>query len=213
MPDVVKHSAGYYAASGMDLIDLFIGAEGTLGVIAQVTFRILSPVPQSALALIPCRSEDQAIELAMVLRNASVETRRTQDAAGIDAAAIENLDARSIAILREDGADERNDVSFPADSAVALLVQLELPADISAASAYDQIGGALAAGSIDSALVRFCRMLAERDLLDATELALPGDRHRAEQLIAIREAVPAGVNRRVGIAKRDIHGGRRRSSG
>jgi D-lactate dehydrogenase (cytochrome) len=205
MPDVVKHSAGYYAASGMDLIDLFIGAEGTLGVIAQVTFRILSPVPQSALALIPCRSEDQAIELAMVLRNASVETRRTQDAAGIDAAAIENLDARSIAILREDGADERNDVSFPADSAVALLVQLELPADISAASAYDQIGGALAAGSIDSALVRFCRMLAERDLLDATELALPGDRHRAEQLIAIREAVPAGVNRRVGIAKRDIH--------
>jgi D-lactate dehydrogenase (cytochrome) len=84
-------------------------------------------------------------------------------------------------------------------------VQLELPSDISAASAYDQIGGALAAGSIDSALVRFCRMLAERDLLDATELALPGDRHRAEQLIAIREAVPAGVNRRVGIAKRDIH--------
>jgi D-lactate dehydrogenase (cytochrome) len=42
------------------------------------------------------------------------------------------------------------------------------------------------------------------DLLEVTELALPGDRRRAGQLIAIREAVPAGVNRRVGAAKRDI---------
>ena len=205
VPDVAKRSAGYYAAPGMDLIDLFIGAEGTLGVIAQVTFRILSPVPQSALALIPCRSEHQAIELVTALRNAAIETRRTRHATGIDIAAIENMDARSIAILREDGADERNDVSFPADSAVVLLVQLELPADITAAAAYDQIGGALAADAVDSALVRFCRMLADRGLLDATELALPGDRRRAEQLIAIREAVPAGVNRRVGVAKRDIH--------
>lgn len=205
MPDVAKRSAGYHAAPGMDLVDLFIGAEGTLGVIAQVTFRVLSPVPQSALALIPCRSEEQAIELVTALRDASVETRRRPYAAGIDVAAIENMDARSIAILREDGADERNDVSFPGDSAVALLVQLELPADITAAAAYDQIGGALASDSMDSALVRFCRLLADRDLLDTTELALPGDRRRAEQLIAIREAVPAGVNRRVGVAKRDVH--------
>jgi len=205
MPEVSKRSAGYYAAPEMDLIDLFIGAEGTLGVIAQVTFRILSPVPQSALALIPCTSEPQALELVIALRNASLETRRSRDRAGIDVAAIENMDARSIGILREDGADARNDVSLPADAAVALLVQLELPPHITSAAAYDQIGSALAPESVDSALVRFCRMLADRDLLDQTELALPDDRRRAEQLIAIREAVPAGVNRRVGLAKRDVH--------
>jgi D-lactate dehydrogenase (cytochrome) len=189
----------------MDLVDLFVGAEGTLGVIAQVTFRILSPVPQSALALVPCRSEPQALDLVMALRRASFDTWHTKNRSGIDVAAIENMDARSIAILREDGADARNDVSFPTDTAVVLLVQLELPAELTPIDAYDQIGSALTPGAADSALVRFCRMLADRDLLDTTELAMPGDRRRAEQLIAIREAVPAGVNRRVGIAKRDIH--------
>src|SRR5688572_18921577 len=41
-------------------------------------------------------------------------------------------------------------------------------------------------------------------VLDVTELALPGDRRRAEQLVAVREAVPAGVNHRVGSAKRTV---------
>jgi D-lactate dehydrogenase (cytochrome) len=36
MPATRKHAAGYYVAPGMDLIDLFIGSEGTLGDIAEV---------------------------------------------------------------------------------------------------------------------------------------------------------------------------------
>src|SRR5207247_4941426 len=41
MPDVPKRSAGYFAAPSMDLIDLFIGSEGTLGVITAVTLRAI----------------------------------------------------------------------------------------------------------------------------------------------------------------------------
>jgi hypothetical protein len=78
-------------------------------------------------------------------------------------------------------------------------------AETTPAEAYEQIAEALFSGSRDGALLRFCRLLDAHDALDATELALPGDRRRAEQLIAIREAVPAGVNRRVGVAKRDVH--------
>jgi D-lactate dehydrogenase (cytochrome) len=204
MPDVAKRSAGYFAAPGMDLVDLFVGAEGTLGVIAEVTFRVVTPPPQSALALVPCRSERDAIELMTALTRASVATRRHNDPAGIDTAAIENMDARSIAILKEDGADIANDVTLPHGTAVALLVQLELPPNTTAAGAFDEIGRALGTGAPDTPLTRFCQLLEAVDLLDVTELALPGDRRRVEQLIAIREAVPAGVNRRVGIAKRDI---------
>ena len=203
MPAVSKRSAGYHAAPGMDLIDLFIGAEGTLGIVTQVTFRILRPAPQTALALIPCRSESEALEVVERLRSASRETWRTGDGAGIDAAAIEHMDRRSIEILREDGADARHQVSFPADAEIALLVQLELPAETVAAAAYDQIAAALSPGAADTPITRVCRLLNDCGLLDVTEMALPGDRRRAEQLMAIREAVPAGVNRRVGAAKRD----------
>ena len=201
MPDVAKRSAGYYARPGMDLIDLFIGSEGTLGVIAQVTFRILSPRPASAVALVPCSSETQALALARVLREASRATWRTGDAAGIDAAAIEQMDRRSLEILHEDGADARNHVSFPPGTALALLVQLELPASLTGTDAYAQIAGALSGDAPDTPIVRFCRVLADAGLLDATELALPGDVRRAQQLLGVREAVPAGVNQRVGAAK------------
>jgi D-lactate dehydrogenase (cytochrome) len=204
MPAVAKRSAGYHAAPGMDLVDLFIGAEGTLGIVTEVTFRIVAPAPHTSFALVPCRSEREALAFVDRLRDASRETWRTSDPSGIDAAAIENMDRRSIAILREDGVDARNQVSLPAGTAVALLVQLELPPDATPAAAYDQIERALSPGAPDTALTRFCRLLDDLALLDVTELALPGDRRRIEQLVAIREGVPAGVNRRVGSAKRDL---------
>jgi D-lactate dehydrogenase (cytochrome) len=51
---------------------------------------------------------------------------------------------------------------------------------------------------------RVCRLLRRHGAFDDTEMALPGSARRAEQLIAIREAVPAGVNQRVGRAQRDV---------
>jgi len=43
-PDVRKTTAGYFMREGMDYIDLFIGSEGTLGVVTQVEVALL-PVP------------------------------------------------------------------------------------------------------------------------------------------------------------------------
>lgn len=204
MPDVAKRSAGYHAAPGMDAVDLFIGSEGTLGIVTQVTFRILRPAPAAALALIPCASEARALDLVTALGDASRETWRTGDPNGIDAAAIEHMDARAIGIVREDGADARHDVSFAPGTALALVVQLELAAAVTPEAAYEQIASALSDDEADSALRRFCRLLDGAGLLGVTELALPGDHRRAEQLLAVREAVPYGVNQRVGAAKRDV---------
>lgn len=205
MPDVVKRSAGYHAAPSMDVVDLFIGAEGTLGVIAAATLRLQPARAGLCYALVPCVDEPRALALVGDLRRQSHETWRTQDPAGIDVAAIEHMDGRSLQILREDGADRKYEVSWPASAGLLLLIQLELP-PLTQDDAYEQISTALDQDGPDTPLARFCRVLDAHGVLDDTELALPGDRKRAEQLLGVREAVPAGVNARVGRAKRDIDG-------
>ena len=204
MPDVPKCSAGYFAAPGMDLIDLFIGAEGTLGVITEVTLRVLPSRPKVCVTLVSFRDERPGIELAGRLRDASLRTRRTGDPAGIDVSAIEHLDRRSLQLVREDGSDRRCGVSLPADAALALLVQLELPPDMNAARAFDEIGRVRAPDAPDTPLVRFCRLLDEAGVLGEAEVAVPDDETRAKQLFVLREAVPAAVNARVGLAKQTV---------
>jgi D-lactate dehydrogenase (cytochrome) len=206
MPRTAKQSAGYYAADGMDAVDLFIGSEGTLGVITELTFRVLAPAPRVALAFIVCPSEREGLALAGALREAAVSTWQTGDPAGIDISAIEHLDRRSLEILREDGADAKFNVTIPAGAELALLVQLELARDMTAAAAYDQIEASLEPGAPDAPLVRFSRLLDRFGVLDRTELAAPGDRRRAEELTGVREAVPTGVNDRIGTMKRTVDG-------
>jgi D-lactate dehydrogenase (cytochrome) len=124
MPDVVKRSAGYHAEPGMDLIDLFIGSEGTLGIVTRITFRIASPAPLVAMGFVTCADQLQGLRLAGELRRASKETWRTGDRAGPDVSAIEHMDRRSLEIVHEDGVDRRHNVTIPADTRLALLVPL-----------------------------------------------------------------------------------------
>jgi D-lactate dehydrogenase (cytochrome) len=201
MPDVPKRSAGYFLAPGMDLVDLFIGSEGTLGVLVDATFRT-APLPGGICrALVPVPTEEAAIELAGELRSAAQNTWRTRDPLGIDLAAIEHIDARSIQVVRDDGVDRKLEISLPSGAAVVLLIDLELSAAASAADLWSQLENVRDASAADSPLVRFCRMLDARGVLDDTEMALPRDRARAAALAELREAVPAGVNRRVALAK------------
>lgn len=201
MPEVPKKSAGYFVAPDMDLVDLFIGSEGTLGVIAEVTFRT-APAPAGLCrAFVTVPSEELAIAVAGELRAAAMETWQSRDAHGIDVAAIEHIDARSIAVIREDGVDRKLDITMPAGSAVALLIDLELPAPALQAHLWSQLESVRDASAADSPLLRFCRLLDRHGLLDDTEIALPADRARQAAFAELREAVPAGVNRRVAQAK------------
>ena len=201
MPSVPKLSAGYFAAPDMDLIDLFIGSEGTLGVITEVTLRVQPVRPAMCLAFVPFADRGAALTFVRRLREDAITTWQTKDTSGLDVAAIEHMDARCLELLREDGADRQCGVPIPTGTAMALLVTLELPAGTTSAQSFDEIGRYRDTGAPDSALVRFCRALDEAGVVDDVEIAVPGDSARAAQLLALREAVPAGVNARVGRAK------------
>jgi D-lactate dehydrogenase (cytochrome) len=201
MPDVPKKSAGYFVEPEMDLVDLFIGSEGTLGVIAEVTLRTARLPGGLCRAFVPVPTEAHAITLVADIRDAAIATWASRDSNGIDVSAIEHLDARSIQILREDGVDQKLDITLPHGAGMALLIDLEMSDAYAAADLWPVIASSLESGAADSPLTRFCRLLHRHGVFDDAEITLPGDRSRAAAFADLREAVPAGVNRRVALAK------------
>jgi D-lactate dehydrogenase (cytochrome) len=212
MPAVAKRSAGYYADERTDLLDLLIGSEGTLAVATRIKLRLLRPRPSWFCAFVPLAGDGAAIELAGVVRKASLETRRTGDSNGMDVAAIEYMDRRCLELLKEDRVDERLGISWPADIQAALLVQMELPGGCTRDAAFEELGR-LDDPSADSGLLRLCRLLVEFEAFDVTVPVLPGEEARRRALFALREAVPEAVNRRIAERGRASAGKVSKSSG
>ena len=91
MPDV-KNAAGYFAKPDMDPIDLFIGSEGTLGIVTEIELRLL-PEPGQVNGLTAFfASEAEALEFVRFLR--SLPDGREAPAA------IEFFDSHSLELLR-----------------------------------------------------------------------------------------------------------------
>ena len=68
MPNVKKHTAGYFIRPDMDMIDLFIGSEGTLGIVTQIEIDLL-PEPKNLWgAVVFFESEECALSFVHLLR-------------------------------------------------------------------------------------------------------------------------------------------------
>jgi D-lactate dehydrogenase (cytochrome) len=182
MPDVAKLSAGYFARPDMDLADLFIGSEGTLGVIVEAELRLV-PLPRRLVALVRCEGDGQAIALTGILRNAAADR---SDEHSLDVSAIEYVDARALGAV-PDEALARARVPRPAPGSVLLLVQIEVPRDE------------------DGVLEQFQAALATAGVAGDPIVAAPADERGAERLFGLREAVPASVNQLVAGAKARGH--------
>ena len=118
-PNVPKLSAGYHASAGAyDPIDLFIGAEGTLGVIVSARLRVV-PRPPVALVLLSCQSDRLAISITAALRTTP----------GIDLAGVEYIDSNAIARL-DDATFGRAGVRRPPFGSALLLAQIEGGLDV-----------------------------------------------------------------------------------
>ena len=181
MPDVPKLSAGYFARPGMDAIDLFVGSEGTLGVIVEATVRTVA-LPRRAVVLVVCTSDEQAIAVTGALRE---EARASWRGAGpLDVSAVEFMDARSLSVLPSE-AFSRAGIGVPQRAAL-LVVQVEMPSEES--PALQRLGDLLG------------RCGVEHDPL----IALPGDDRTASRFFELREAVPAAVNQRIAAAQASV---------
>lgn len=91
----VKNAAGYYAAPDMDLIDLFIGSEGTLGVIVEIELS-LQPMPPVTWGVV-CFLPDEACAMNLV-EWARDPLQRTD---GAQPVAIEYFDPGVLDLLRQ----------------------------------------------------------------------------------------------------------------
>jgi D-lactate dehydrogenase (cytochrome) len=182
MPRVAKLSAGYFAAPGMDLIDLFIGSEGTLGIVVEAVLRVV-PLPRRIVALVSCAGDVPAIALTAALREG---LRSSAAVPALDVSAVEYMDARALAAVADD-AFGRAHVARPAAGSVLLLVQVEVTGD-----GHDAIE------ALQAELTR-------AGIADDPIVALPDDHRGAERLFAVREAVPASINGIVAAAQARIH--------
>jgi len=183
MPVVPKLSAGYYARAGMDLVDLFIGSEGTLGVVVDATLRVI-PAPKRCAALVRCTSDAQVVATSAALREEALAARRGEGP--LDITAIEYMDARALAIVSDEDF-ARAHVRRPERDDALLLLQFEVPAD--AESAFGRLASVLEVCGVGS----------------DPQLALPGDERGAARLFELREAVPSSLNRHIGLLKSRVH--------
>jgi FAD/FMN-containing dehydrogenase len=83
LPLTTKHSAGYRLVPAMDFIDLFIGSEGTLGVVTQAQLRLLPSPGELTAGVVFFKSEEAALDAVELWRPAGLRMLEYLDAASL----------------------------------------------------------------------------------------------------------------------------------
>jgi D-lactate dehydrogenase (cytochrome) len=162
-------------------------------------------VPRPAVCYAFATFTDPARALAFVstLRDEARRTWQGAHGSGLDVSAIEHMDGRSLSLLREDSIDKRLGITLDAQAAIGLLVAVDLAAGTTSSEAYAAFAGQLDSRNSDLPLARFATLLEELGANDAL-IAPPGDATAIDRLLALREAVPVAVNRRVQRAQQAV---------
>ncbi|MBK9168149.1 MAG: FAD-binding oxidoreductase [Bryobacterales bacterium] len=111
LPETTKHTAGYRLGGPMDWVDLFVGSEGTLGIVTEAELR-LKPAPPGLLAgVVFFPSDDAAVEAVERWRESATPRM------------LEYLDRNSLGLLRSEFPE------IPPDARACVLFEQELDAD------------------------------------------------------------------------------------
>lgn len=183
MPDV-KSAAGYYAADNMDLIDIFIGSEGTLGVITEIGLK-LTPRPeaiQSLTLFLP--TEEAVIKLVDIARS------QRSESADASVVAIEFFNHNALDLLRNAKATNPAFENIPV-----------LKPHYHSALYLEFHGGD--EEQIEEAVMELMESVMELGGSDDDTWFATTDREM-EPIKAFRHATPEAVNLLIGERKRDI---------
>lgn len=103
MPDNLKHAAGYYSMPEMQSIDLFIGSEGTLGFISEVTLKFISKPEKVIGFIIFFDSQELVFDFVAHLQNSKInhQVPEFQTTTQANPRLIEYFDSNSLKLLRE----------------------------------------------------------------------------------------------------------------
>ncbi len=172
----VTCTAGYYVLPGMDALDLFIGAEGTLGIVVEAELRLTAPPPGilSLTAFLP----DGADGMDLVAR--------AREKKGLDIVCLEYLDGRSLELLRRHAGEnpQAGVPPFPASARSAVFLEAVYETE-------DDLDRAV--GKAEKLLGQFGASM------DDTWAGFEPD--EAEKMRAFRHALPEAVNSLIGRLK------------
>ncbi len=172
-PNVRKNAAGYFAGEQIDAIDLFVGSEGTLGIITEIELKIL-PKPESFFSGIVFFDDEQnLLDFVNQARKISFENRKAQNTNQLDASLIEYFDENALKFIAE---------KFP-----------QIPENVKGAIFFEQ---ETTADTEDALLAQWNELL-EAHHADADASWFTTNEQDRERMREFRHALPVAVNERI----------------
>lgn len=175
-----KNSAGYYLEPGLDAIDLFIGQEGTLGVITQIEVSLMQAPAATFSGVVFFPNDALALEWVQDIKRRS----RTPQSAGnnkLRATALEYMDAHSLDLLR---------TTAPGDSGRAA----PIPTQARAAIYFEQT---VLAGQDEDLLLQDWLESVESHGASSDHCWMAQDQRSRAQLQEWRHQIPVQINERL----------------
>ncbi len=179
-PDTRKNTSGYFSGEKIDAIDLFIGSEGTLGIITEIELKVLPKTESFFSGIIFFEDEQnllnfvkEAREISFRTRNESISNFKFQISNSINASLLEYFDEKALKFISE---------KFP-----------EVPANAKGAIFFEQETN----HENEDTLLEQWNELLEKSHADLDQSWFTTTEQDREKMREFRHALPVSVNERI----------------